>query len=1524
MRLLGGKIMGGVLAKSLCTLAMVAVLAPPGVWAQTPVQVNQSFNIEGPSPSNSPTVASIAAGAVESIVADPLHASTFYIGTVGGGVWSTTNNGVTWTPLTDKQATLSIASLDLDPTDPNRKTLIAGTGLTSNGFPGTASAQQNYLNRGGIQNGLLYSSDGGTTWSSLGGGANGALSGQTVVGVAARGQTILAATFQIANGPDPRAGGLYISNNGGSTFNLVSSLPGSGLPPGPVTSLVGDPNNPKKLYAAVTSANAAGNASTAIYMSPDSGATWSKVFDSTNSNNTITAGSQTVLRLTAGPNGTVAVGVIDLSTSKTTGLFWSNSPSTQAGSWKTLPVPNLNPGSQAPVNFAIAIDPTNSNLVYVTGDRVANGITASAFRIDTSSAVPQAQTITGTAGTANNTSAHADSRAIAFNAAGALILANDGGLYLRTSPQNSNGDWQSFSGNLSAFQPYAVGYDSVSRRLVVAAQDNYAALQSAPGSEVWTALDSGDGINAVVNDKTLATGPAANRRSAFYETSQNLGGTGAGDGPLRFIIDPNGNTTQATITCSVAGGPVGVCGSVVSGADFGSPFVLNKWSPPAQGSRIAMGGDHVYVGTDTLAGAQGPNVNQLNLDLTDVGATDGTVTAIAYGTRNNSNILIAGVSPSAGGAGQIWMTRDVTGQAVTVLPGYTAMNAFAPNSLVFDPRSSAAGAQERFYAADTRRLFGTNDGGASFTDLTSKLPTSIIRPTSVEFISNNGVNALLVGGLNNVANAQSPIAVADSDTGGNLLNWRPFGQNLPNSQISALSYNPAVDVLAVGTYGRGVAALYDVTSYFAQASVLQFGLADNNSLPDASYLTNGTNLDGTGFVRPLNKYGLGTLTIAGDASYTGGTTIFGGNMVLGTGGATGSVIGNVAFCNDAANPLCDSSNNKVLFFNRSNTYAFGGVISGPGQVVQMGNGVTDLTAANTYTGPTFVNAGALAVDGSISSPVFVNGGTLGGAGIVGSTVIATGAALQPGAFSNVGGTAIQLFGAPQPGYVGVGTLTVAGDLQFSPGSFYLPTTNSSTNVSGTATLAGTVMPLFLPGRVNKTSTIVLAGQPLTTSFDALALPASLSGTLGYTSNDVILNLRSQMATVPGLTPNEGAVGAGLDNAFNNNGGLPAFGSLYSLSPAGLAFALNQLSGQSLASEQTVLTSEAVYSREGILARLRQATYATAGGAQAALAYAGPDAISLDSGIEPGDPLAYAAAKKNAAATAFPLKAPAAPVEMPSTGITFWAQGMGGWGKINGNSNVAGTTGNFAGVLSGADMRLANNWLVGFALGYSGSSTNVSAPASSAQVDTGLVAGYAGTSFGAWNLRLGGTYGINSVATMRQIAFPGFMDRDTARFNAGTGQLFGELGYGAAIQSVAVEPFAGLAFVHLDTAGFTESGGASALSASGASQDTGYSTLGARAATAYTLWNGMVLIPRASVAWQYAFGEINPTTALAFAGIPGSNFNITGVPTARNAALIDAGADLRINPQAKLGLYYWGEHASTAHENGLRGTLSWLF
>ena len=194
--------------------------------------------------------------------------------------------------------------------------------------------------------------------------------------------------------------------------------------------------------------------------------------------------------------------------------------------------------------------------------------------------------------------------------------------------------------------------------------------------------------------------------------------------------------------------------------------------------------------------------------------------------------------------------------------------------MVFDDRHAA-----RYYVADGTKLWTNVDAttNTTFTDLSENLASlNLTRPTAVEFISHNGVNALLVGALSTVAGSASPLAVADSPTPDQLVNWRRFGNGIPNTIIGQLAYNPLYDVLAVGTFGRGAFLLYDVTTYFASATKLVYGAADNNSNPDAIWLTGN---------RPLEKVGTGTLTIAGTAAYTGSTTVSGGTLL-----ANGSLV----------------------------------------------------------------------------------------------------------------------------------------------------------------------------------------------------------------------------------------------------------------------------------------------------------------------------------------------------------------------------------------------------------------------------------------------------------------------------------------------------------------------------------------------------------------------------------------------------------------------------------------------------------
>jgi len=146
----------------------------------------------------------------------------------------------------------------------------------------------------------------------------------------------------------------------------------------------------------------------------------------------------------------------------------------------------------------------------------------------------------------------------------------------------------------------------------------------------------------------------------------------------------------------------------------------------------------------------------------------------------------------------------------------------------------------------------------------------------------------------------------------------------------------------------------------------------------------------------LNKIDGGALVLTGNSTYAGGTTIAGGVLQLGNGGASGSIVGAIA-------------NNGALVFNRSDTFALAGLISGTGAVEQQGSGTTVLSGNNSYSGTTAVRAGGLFVNGDqglAQGATSVDaGGTLGGKGIIGGDVtLADGAMLSPGDVGNAPGT----------------------------------------------------------------------------------------------------------------------------------------------------------------------------------------------------------------------------------------------------------------------------------------------------------------------------------------------------------------------------------------------------------------------------------------------------------------------------------------------------------------------------------------
>ena len=173
-------------------------------------------------------------------------------------------------------------------------------------------------------------------------------------------------------------------------------------------------------------------------------------------------------------------------------------------------------------------------------------------------------------------------------------------------------------------------------------------------------------------------------------------------------------------------------------------------------------------------------------------------------------------------------------------------------------------------------------------------------------------------------------AINRSDTytfGGLIAGDGAFVQMGPGTTIlTANNAYPGGTTISAGTLQLGDGG----TSGGIRGHVLNNGtLAVNRS----DTLTLSGVISGSG---AFEQNGTGTTILTADNTYGGGTTINAGTLQLGDGGASGSIIGNVV-------------NNGTFAVNRSDTYTFGGVISGSGAFEQNGTGTTILTAANTYT-----------------------------------------------------------------------------------------------------------------------------------------------------------------------------------------------------------------------------------------------------------------------------------------------------------------------------------------------------------------------------------------------------------------------------------------------------------------------------------------------------------------------------------------------------------------------------------------------
>ena len=555
-------------------------------------------------------------------------------------------------------------------------------------------------------------------------------------------------------------------------------------------------------------------------------------------------------------------------------------------------------------------------------------------------------------------------------------------------------------------------------------------------------------------------------------------------------------------------------------------------------------------------------------------------------------------------------------------------------------------------------------------------------------------------------------------------------------------------------------------------------------------------------------------------------------------------------------------NNGVLALDRSDVFVFSGVISGSGSLQQNGSGISIIEGTSNYTGATLVNAGVLAMNGSIasSSLTTVNaGGTLGGNGTVGNTTI-TGGTLAPGN--------------------SIGTMTVAGNLVFGAGSKYAvevsPDAADRTDVSGRATLSGgTVVVTYLPGTFVAKDYVILnakggLGGTRFADLDAATLPG-LTSSLVYDATNVHLVTTADGPDNPdfgALNANQRAVAATLLNYFNANGSLPV--EFAGLDANGLTIVSGELA--------TGAINAGIDSADQFLGALD-------GQMETASSTAG----------QGGGTAAYAEESKPAGDDQFASLGMSASHNADQVEQVF-ARRWNGWGTAYGGSEETDgdpavgshkTTADTWGLVGGVSFR-AEDTLVGFGLGGGASDFSLSDGLGDGSANTFNVGIYGRQGFGNAYVSGALAYAFHDVETDRSV----FGETLSADFNAHSYSGRAESGYRFDTPLVAISPYAAFQATAYHLPGYTETSSGAGTFALSYDAETTTATrveLGARLEHAMALSDGGLLTLTGRAAWAIN-GGTDRNVGAAFQSLPGTAFTIDGAQPDRNSALLDAGAE----------------------------------
>lgn len=519
-------------------------------------------------------------GRVIAVNVSPFDTNVVLIGAAGGGIWKSTNGGLSWSARSDHLGSLAISCFARHPSDPN--IIYAGTGEPS--FVADAID--------GI--GVLKSTDGGDTWALTG--SLGILLTHISGIVVNHNDPNIVVVANYYNSSNNETNGIYRSTNAGATWQTTNAI-GTEFRP---SSLVGHPSNNDTLYA-VMGRTVVPNQN-GFWRSVNAGATWSLLADGAAQGlpNLKNQGGKSVMSICRDqPNFMYAI--FSNSINGNDELLGSDSglfKSTNGGlSWSNTNLPDQSTGGlsffngQGMFDIYVAVHPTDPNKVYAGGIDILR---------TTNGGAPWTNITLGY----STRKFHPDQQAFAFNPVNpnTIYVVGDGGVM---KSYNGGQSFVDLNHDLPITQFIGLAVSASDTNIVLAgSQDNGTELFT--GNTNWDLVAEGDG--------------------GFTEIDPLNPDIQYGQ---RYHVAPEGFSQIKTTTMWESSGNINTGLNGGDRSEFYVPYTLDENIP----TRLYLGSYRVYRTTNS-----GSSWTAVSGDLTD---GFHTITAIRV-AKNNSDYVCAG------------------------------------------------------------------------------------------------------------------------------------------------------------------------------------------------------------------------------------------------------------------------------------------------------------------------------------------------------------------------------------------------------------------------------------------------------------------------------------------------------------------------------------------------------------------------------------------------------------------------------------------------------------------------------------------------------------------------------------------------------------------------------------------------------------------------------------------------------------------------------------------------------------------